>query len=147
MLKQMSDNHLGRLTDKDIIPTEELIFSIIGYNKVFWQRIMKYASENYNDISGSWNYYDDGKKWLFKLSHKKKNLLWAGILNDTFRVTFWFADKAEPLIEAAILPPAMKDEFRNARKYGSVRPLSIVVKEQSDADNVITLITLKYQIK
>ena len=108
---------------------------------------MNYASENYSDISGSWNYYNDGKRWLFKLVHKKKTLFWAAVLNDTFRVTFWFGDKAEPLIEAAVLPPAIKDEFRNARKYGSVRPVSIVVREQSDADIVITLMSLKYKIK
>ena len=51
------------------------------------------------------------------------------------------------LFEEAILPPAIKDEFRNAKRYGAVRPLSIIVREQSDADNVITLISLKYNIK
>ena len=45
------------------------------------------------------------------------------------------------------LPPAIKDEFRNARKYGSVRPVSVIVKEQSDADIVMTLISLKHSLK
>ncbi len=143
----MSDNQIHRLTDKNIVPTEELIFSLIGFNAAFWQRIMKYASDNFHEISGGWNYYNDGKQWLFKLVQKKKTLFWAGLINDTFRVTFWFGDKAEPFIEKAVLPPAIKDEFRNARKYGAVRPLSIIVREQSDADNVITLISLKYSIK
>jgi hypothetical protein len=138
---------IPRLTDKNIIPTEELIFSYIGFNKVYWQRIMNSASENYSDISGSWNYYNDGKKWLFRLVHKKKTLFWADILNDTFKVTFWFGDKAVPFIEAAGLPPATKDEFRNARKYGLVRPLTVVVREQSDADIVLTLISVKYRMK
>jgi hypothetical protein len=143
----MSENQMLSLSDKNIIPTEDLIFSIIGYNKIFWQRIMQYASENFRDASGSWNYYNDGKRWLFKLVLKKKTLFWAGILTDTFRVTFWFGDKAEPFIEAAVLPPAVKDEFRSARKYGAVRAVSIVVREQSDADNVITLISLKSKLK
>jgi hypothetical protein len=143
----MSGDAINRLTDKNIVPTEELIFSFIGNNRIFWERIINYASENCRDISGSWNYYNDGKTWLFKLSHKKKTLLWAGLMNDTFRVTFWFGDKAEPFIEEAILPPSIKDEFRNARKFGAVRPLSIIVREQIDADNVITLISLKYNLK
>jgi hypothetical protein len=143
----MSDNQNSRLTDKDIIPTEEMIFTMIGYNKVFWQRIMNYASENFPGVAGSWNYYMDGKKWLFKLVYKKKTMLWAGILNDTFRVTFWFGDKAEPLIEAAVLPPSVKDEFRTAKKYGSVRPVSVVVREQADADIVLTLLSVKAGIK
>ena len=143
----MSENEIPGLNDKNIIPTDELIYTIIGHNKVFWQRIMAYAFEHYTNISGSWNYYNDGKRWLFKLVHKKKTLFWAGILSDTFRITFWFGDKADPFIDAAVLPPAIKDEFRSARKYGSGRPVSIVIREQSDVDNVITLISLKYKIK
>ncbi len=143
----MSENDLHKLTDKNIIPTEELIFSFIGDNRVFWQRIMKYASENYYDISGVWNYYNDGKRWLFKLVHKKKTLFWASVISDTFRVTFWFGDKAAPFIEAAVLPPAVKDDFVNAKKYGAVRAVSLDIREQSDADIVITLLSLKYKIK
>jgi len=143
----MSENQMLNLSDKHIIPTEEMIFSIIGYNKIFWQRIMQYTAENLRDVSGSWNYYNDGKEWLFKLVLKKKTLFWAGILTDTFRVTFWFGDNAESIIETAVLPPAIKDEFRSARRYGAVRPISIVVREQSDADNVITLISLKSKLK
>jgi hypothetical protein len=143
----MSDDQIHRLTDKNIIPTEELIFSLIGSNAVFWLRIMKYATDNYTQISSGWNYYNDGKRWLFKLMQKKKTVFWAALLNDTFRVTFWLGDKAEPYIEEAILPPAIKDEFRSARKSGAVRPISIVVREQSDADNVITLISIKHRIK
>jgi len=143
----MSDDQKHRLTDKNIVPTEELIFSIIGFNAVYWQRIMKYAYDNFPETAGGWNYYNDGKQWMFKLVQKKKTLFWAGLINDTFRVTFWFGDKAEPLIEEAILSPFIKDEFRTARKFGAVRPLSITVREQSDADNVISLISVKNRIK
>ena len=96
----MTDNQILRLSDKNVIPTEELIFS-------------------------------------------KRTMLWAGILNDTFRVTFWFGDKALPLIEDAVLPPSVKDEFRTAKKYGAVRPVSVIVREQADADIVLTLLTIK----
>jgi len=143
----MADNLLQKLSDRNSIPDEELIFAIIGERKVFWQRIIKYASDNYSETSGKWNYYKDGKKWLFKFQEKKKTLFWADILNDTFRITFWFADKAEQAIESAVLPPAVKDEFRNARKYGSVRAVSVIVMEQSDADAVMTLISIKHKLK
>ena len=143
----MYEDKIHRLTDKNIIPTEELIFSVIGNNAVFWQRIMKHTADNYNETSGGWNYYNDGKQWLFKLVQKKKTIFWASLLNDTFRVTFWFGDKAGPFIDEAILPPSIKEEFRSARKYGSIRPLSIVIREQSDVDNVITLISIKHRIK
>ena len=43
----MSDNLLQKFSDKDSTPDEELIFAIIGERKIFWQRIIKYATENY----------------------------------------------------------------------------------------------------
>jgi len=68
--------------------------------------------KNCKNISGNWNYYNDGKQWLFKLVQKKKTVFWAGILSDTFRVTFYFGDKAESLIEASELPSNIKNNFK-----------------------------------
>jgi Protein of unknown function (DUF3788) len=135
------------LSDKLIIPNDEYIFSIIGDRKNLWQGVMNYASENYNDISGSWNYYNDGKQWLFKLVQKKKTILWAGILKDTFRITFWFGDKAEPVIESSDLPQTIKNDFKTAKKYGSIRSVSIKVYDHADVDNVLKLIVIKHKIK
>jgi hypothetical protein len=136
-----------RLNNKNVVPTDDLIFSVIGDKKLLWQRIMQYVSGSHNDATGGWNYYNDGKQWLFRLMHKKKTIFWAGLVDDTMRVTFWLGDKAEPEIEASPLPPSLKDEFRNAKKYGLVRPVSIFLNEHADADNVITLISLKLKIK
>ena len=46
---------------------------------------------------------------------KKKTLFWIGILQDTFRITFYFGDKAEPLIENSDLPATMKEDFKNGK--------------------------------
>ena len=136
-----------RLNDKNIVPTDELIFSVIGDKRLLWQRVMQYASASSSDVYGVWNFYNDGKQWLFKLTQKKKTIFWAGLVDDNMRVTFWFADKAEPLISASPLPPSLKDKFRGAKKIGLIRPVSVFLNEQADADNVITLISIKLKIK
>ena len=71
----MDENEVLVLSDKQINPTDEYIFSIIGEKRIYWQDIMKNAFENYKDISCSWKYYNDGKQWLFKLVQKKANCL------------------------------------------------------------------------
>jgi hypothetical protein len=135
------------LSDKQITPTDDYIFSIIGEKRILWQSIMNYVSENYKDISGSWNYYNDGKQWLFKLVRKKKTIFWVGILKDTFRITFWFGDKAEPMIESSDLPQTIKDNFKTAKKYGAIRAVSVKVFEPLDVDIVKKLIAIKQKIK
>jgi hypothetical protein len=143
----MAEKETLVLSDRQVIPTDDYIFSIIGEKRIYWQRIMKDAFENYKDISGNWNYYNDGKQWLFKLVQKKKTIFWAGILQETFRITFYFGDKAESLIEGSELPQTIKDGFKTSQRYGAIRAVSIKVLDQTDVDNVLKLIVIKHKIK
>jgi hypothetical protein len=143
----MPEKEVHILSDKEIIPTDDYIFSNLGNKKELWKSITTYATENYKDTSGTWNYYNDGKQWLFKMVQKKKTIFWAGILQDTFRITFYFGDKAESVIETSDLPSAIKDGFKTAKKYGAIRPISIKVFEYSDVENVLKLIVIKQKIK
>jgi hypothetical protein len=143
----MEDKEELVLGDKLIIPTDDYIFSLIGEKKPLWQSIMSYVSENYKDISGTWNYYNDGKQWLFKLVQRKKTIFWAAILKDTFRITFYFGDKAESVIDASDLPQTLKDGFKTSKRYGAIRAVSIKVLERTDVDNILILIAIKHKIK
>jgi hypothetical protein len=87
------------LSDKSVTPTDELIFSIIGKNQEHWKKIMQTIHEKYPEAQGQWNYYNDGKNWLYKMSRNKKTIFWIALHKDTFRITFYFGDKAEPIIE------------------------------------------------
>ena len=142
----MSESEKLVLSDKSVIPTDDYIFSLIGERKHEWLSIMRFASENYND-TGSWNYYNDGKQWLFKLVNKKKTIFWAGIFSDTFRITFYFGDKAEPVLLASDIPERMKSDFKSAKRYGAIRAVTLLVTDQTDVDNVMKLVNVKHKIK
>jgi hypothetical protein len=143
----MSENDVLILSNREIIPDDEYIFSILGDKAEYWESIVKYSTENFSDTSGIWNYYNDGKQWLFKMVQKKKTLFWAGILYDTFRITFYFGDKAEPFIEGNDLPAPVIEGFKTAKRYGAIRPVSIKVFEHSDVETVLKLIVLKSKMK
>ena len=143
----MAEKEILILSDKEVIPTEDYILSILGDKKEFWKSIIKIATEEYKDTSGTWKYYNDGKQWLFKMVQKKKTLFWGGIHKDTFRITFYFGDKAEPTILASDLPQSIKDGFKTTKRYGAIRAISIKVFEHSDVENVMKLIGIKHQMK
>ena len=135
------------LKDKSVKPNDEIVFPIIGEKSFFWQKIMNFLYDNHNDISGEWKFYNDGKSWLFRTLKKKKTIFWIGVLKDTFRVSFWFGDKAEPIIEQSDLPEDVKNDFRNAKRYKIGRGISIVMKNSADVENVLKLIDIKLKIK
>ncbi len=135
------------LTDLNVQPTEELVFSIIGENSTYWEQLFDYLYENYFNISEEWRFYNDGKSWLFRALQKKKTLFWIGVIKDTFRISFWFGDSDEPAIEASALPEIIKEEFRNAKRYAHSRAISIEVRSPEDLVNAKALAALKVNQK
>ena len=128
------------LTDPNIQPTDELVSSILGENHVYWHQIIDYLYENHVDITEEWRFYNDGKSWLYRALRKKKTIYWVGILKNTFRISFWLGEKAEPVIEASSLSEGVKEYYRNAKRSKFGRCVTVVMGSQEDYENVIKLI-------
>jgi hypothetical protein len=144
----MAEKEVFALYDKSVIPTDEIVFSIIGYRKVFWHEILENLSSKYEGVSYSWNYYNDGHQWLFKFIHKKKTVFWGAIVNTgEFRFTFYFGDKAESSINTSSLSPEIIGDFKTAQRFGKLRPISILVNTYSDVDSVLKLADIKIKLK
>jgi hypothetical protein len=135
------------LTNPNVQPTEELIFSIIGENSVYWKHIIDYLYETHFDITEEWRFYNDGKSWLYRALRKKNTIYWIGIQKDTFRVSFWLSEKAEPIVEASSLPERIKEEYRNARRFKIGRCITVIIYSHEDFENVLKMIELKLKIK
>jgi hypothetical protein len=135
------------LSDKQTIPTDKLISSLLGEKWQLWQQIVKFAVGNYKDISYSWNYYNDGKRWLFKLVQKKKTIFWGALHEDTFGITFYFGDKAEPSILASDIPESVKNEFMTGKRYGKIRAISRKVFDENDVKIIMKVIDIKSKLK
>ncbi len=143
----MPEKEIFVLSDKDIIPDDILIFSHLGEMKKIWVVILDHIRDNYKDTNGEWRYYNDGKQWLFRMQHKKKTLFWVALLEGTFRITFYFGKKAEPVIDSANLPQNIKDEFKTSKQYGLIKAISLRIRGESDIETVKELISIKHKIK
>ena len=143
----MPEEEIFKLTDKNVIPTDDYVFSIIGEKKTLWIELMNWLSKNYKETSGQWNYYNDGKQWLFKMTQKKKTIFWITLLKQAFKVTFYFGDKAEPLIDASELHQSIKDAFKTGPRYGKIRGITIRMMEVEDLESVKKVIGIKMKMK
>jgi hypothetical protein len=143
----MENKEVLMLPDKNVVPDDNLIFSLIGDRKNQWQEIINYAGTNYKGSSGEWRYYNDGKQWLYKFQHKKKTIFWIAILDGTFRITFYFGNKAEPAILSSDLPEPVRKDFITAKRYGNIRAISFKVDEFTDSGTITRLIDLKSSLK
>lgn len=78
---------------------------------------------------------------------KKKTVFWIGVLKDTFRVSFFFGDKAEPLIESSDMPDSIKNNFKTAKRYNHFRGITVEMKNNRDVETVLMLVDVKLKLK
>jgi len=135
------------LTGKDQFPSEEIIFSHIGKNKTLWQSLFQYILTNYPDISEQWRYYNDGKSWLMKVTRKAKTIFWLSLIENTFRITFYFTDRAEGAINKSSISDELKKQFIDGKHYGKIRGLTITFKNKKDVEYAKALMEIKLSIK
>ena len=143
----MDDKFQRKMTDPLVVPDDKLIISLIGDRIRLWKDVLEYASSTFNDISGEWRYYNDGKQWLYKLTRKQKTIFWAAVGDDFFRITFYFGDKAEEIILKSDIPEELKKGFSGHKGFGKIRPVTVHLLEPNDVENVYKLIKLKISIR
>lgn len=135
------------LTDKNQFPTKEIIYSRIGKSKVLWQSVFEFIHTNHPDFIEQWRYYNDGKSWLLKVTKKAKTIFWLSVIKDSFRMTFYFTDKAEEAINKSSISEELKEKFKNGKRFNKIRGITIVFKNKKDIEYAKTLIAIKLSIK
>lgn len=135
------------LTNKDEFPTDDLIFSHIGDSKTLWETFFEHIGTNHPELSKEWRYYKDGKSWLLKVTKKAKTIFWLSLVEDTFRTTFYFTDKAAAALDQSSISDELKEQFRNGKHYNKIRGLTVTFKEPQDIEYAKSLITIKMGLK
>lgn len=136
-----------KLNDPNIKPSDETVFSIIGDKKLLWQQTLAYLNDNHKNISEVWKYYNDGKSWLFRTLKKKKTIFWIRVLDDTFKIAFYFANRLEPHILESDLANKYKSKYKKAKHFNKSRCIDIDMQDSNDLESVKVLIDLKLTLK
>jgi len=131
------------LIDEKVEPNEKLIFSIIGDKQEVWKETMTYLDNSSGSISHIWKYYKDGKCWMLRVLRKKNTICWIHLLNNTFRIAFYFAERLENVIYNSDLSQELKDQYKHAKAFNKSRAIFIDVATYADINQIKTLIDLK----
>jgi hypothetical protein len=135
------------LTDQNVFPTEEIIFSQIGKYGVLWNSMFEYIHKAYPDLEEQWRYYKDGKSWLLKVTRKTKTIFWLSLIKDTFRVTFYFTDRAEEAILKSSISEELKGMFTEGKHFNKIRGITIIFKRRKDIADAKALMQIKLNVK
>ncbi len=135
------------LGDRNQYPADEVILSRLGGSGNLWTSFFKALDEEHADFSREWRYYNDGKSWLMKVQHKKKTVFWLSLIPGSFRITFYFTDRAVDAVGKSDISEELKRQFLDGKKYNKIRGLTVTFKNKKDVEHAKALIEIKLKVK
>jgi len=135
------------LTDKNQFPTDEVIHGHLGKSKNLWLSLFAFLHDNHPDFNQQWRFYNDGKRWLMKVSQKTRTIFWLSVVEGTFRTTFYFTAKAGQAIAQSALTDDLKRQFTAGKRINKITGVTIVYKNRQDVEHAKELIAIKVSIK
>ena len=135
------------LTDKNIYPTERVIFSHIKKSKANWNSIFKYIHTNHSELNEEWRYYNDGKSWLLKVTLKTKTIFWLAVVANSFQITFYFSEKTVQSFLKHSISKTLDKKIKESKKIGKSTALTFLMNDKQNIELVKEAIELKVKTK
>jgi hypothetical protein len=135
------------LNDKNEYPDDEVLSRELGKAKGAWDSFIAFLKESHPSFCGEWRYYNDGKRWLYKITKKKKTICWVSVWPGLFKTGFYFPERAEDLIKMSKLKKEYIEQFIHGKRYGKTRGVTVEIKKPTDLNATKTLIEIKEQVK
>ena len=133
--------------DKNVARTEKAILEAVGRAADAWQKLFTKIHADHPDISETWNYYNDGKSWLCKVTRKSKTVFWASVFKGSFKVVFYFPLRLKDDLLKSDLSEERKMEIQNHKPIGKLMGVRIAFGPQRGIPDAMKLIELKKRLK
>ena len=129
--------------EKEKMPTEESLKTALGNTFKLWATLVTYTKIADPDSMNEWNYSSDKYGWSFRISDKKRVLIYLLPRDKFFKVGLVFGQKATDEILNSTISEDIKNEINSAKKYAEGRGIRIEVRDKSIIDDIKQLITIK----
>jgi hypothetical protein len=136
-----------QLKDPQVITSPEVLSPVLGDTYPVFEELMQTITSPDFGFNGEWNYYNDGKAWLFKAQFKKKTVFWLSVWEGYFKTAFYFTEKNCQGIFELEIDENIKKEFVANKPIGKLLPLSIDMKLKEQLPDLLKIITYKMRLK
>ena len=132
------------LKDPDILPTAEVLESVLGKKYPVFREFMNTAESEEFKLEPEWRYYKDGEAWLCKITFRNKTVVWLSVWSGCFKLGFYFTEKSGGGIPCLQINDSIKKDYLNHAAIGKLKPLVVETRMKSQLSDINTL--LKYKI-
>jgi hypothetical protein len=130
------------LRDPSVYPDDAVLTVCLGASMPVYNAVLDFCRSHQPAFEATWNYYNDGKSWLFQATSKKKTLFWLSAGHGLFRTTFYLGSNADQAVESAGLPEELVAQF-HATAGKKFRGLTLELRAIKDLEIFAKLLALK----
>jgi hypothetical protein len=127
------------LRDPNIQPTNDVIAEALGEQYAAYTQFLGMLAGFC--VAPQWRYYNDGKVWLAKGLYKwksvrgtdkEKTIFWLSIWDGFFRVSFYFAEKAQLGLRGLKISEKTKRMIEAAKPMGKLKFFPLIFDMRSN---------------
>ncbi|HQH66617.1 MAG TPA: DUF3788 family protein [Clostridia bacterium] len=136
------------LRDSEIFPSAEVLKETLG-NDIYdvFKSFMDTVTGAEYGLTHEWNYYNDGKSWLCKVSNKKKTTFWLSVWEGYFQIGFFFTEKHLEGIAELDIAESIKEDFCKAKPIGKLLPMIFKISRKEQLDDLQKVMAFKKSLK
>ncbi len=141
----MKSNSDIELKNPDVYPNDEILKSLLGKSFEAYSSLLELFATN--DIICEWRYYNDVKRWLCKVQHKKRTIVWMSAWKGFIKATIYFPEKYIDDIYNLDINQKTKDYIKETSNTGKSKPCIFEMKTSSVPKDFSKIMQLKLKAK
>ncbi len=142
-----SENQGILLREAEIEPTNAVLKENLG-EAVFevYKELVEGITAKF-ELQYEWRFYNDGKSWLLKATHKKKTIFWLSIWEQFIKTSFYFTEKTRSRIADLPIKQGIKTNFNKAKPIGRLIPLVLDIEKKEELNDFLEIVKFKKSTK
>jgi hypothetical protein len=129
--------------DKAILPTNEMVNTVIGKTSNLWEKLNSLVLKTYEGVVPEWKFPSKKAGWTLVFKQSKRALFYFIPCDSFFMITLVYGSKAENEAMNSDIPKKIKTAIKSATSYVEGKSFFVEVKTKSDFDAVVTLLKIK----
>ena len=131
------------LEEQNVLPTKEVLKNTLGESYLVFKELMGIIINKKYRLVKECGHYNDGIFWLCKVCYKKKTVFWLSILDNYFKLGFYFTRRKGLGIAELDIDNELKKDVSQNSKTGRLILLVINMQKKEQIDDVIKIIQYK----
>lgn len=135
------------LRDQALFPTRTVLNNALNDVYSIYVTLMNTITQTEYGLTHEWRFYNDGKSWLCKVSHKKKTVFWLSAWKGYIQIGFYFTEKHIETIATLDINEKIKNDFLQTKPIGKLLPMIFKISQEEQLADLLQVVKLKKSLK